>query len=349
METGISAKTDLAWKHSLVGMHDKKIIHVIDSHTEGEPTRVVLDGGPTLSGKSILEKRDSLSSEHDWLRTACLCEPRGHAAMVGAMLCDSDRSDCVAGVIFFNNVGYLNGCVHGTIGIAQTLVHLGRISKGEHGIETPSGRVTIILDGSGSISVRNVHSYRYASAVDVDVPGFGTVSGDVAWGGNWFFLVDNKFRIPLDLEFADELTNVTTAVRQGLNRQGITGDEGAEIDHIEVFDTANDLDNADSKNFVLCPGNVYDRSPCGTGSSAKIACLFANGNLQPGSQIWRQAGILDTVFHCSFETSANGGVIPTISGKSFVNGESKLIIDPSDPFRFGISHQPSQKLSSENC
>lgn len=319
-------------------------IRIIDSHTEGEPTRVVCDGGPQLDGDTAAKKRESLRAEYDWLRTACLGEPRGHEAMVGAMLCESSRDDCVAGVIFFNNVGYLNGCIHGTIGVAQTLVHLARIGPGDHGIETPVGRVVVRVDGSGTISVRNVPSYRHASAVPVDVPGFGALRGDIAWGGNWFFLVDNQSGIPLALENATALTDYTVAIRQALDDAKVTGANGEEIDHIEIFDAPQDSDQADSKNFVLCPGKVYDRSPCGTGTSAKLACLFDSGRLEAG-QTWRQAGILGTVFHGSVQVSTDGDLLPTIHGRAFINGETTMIVDPSDPFRFGI---PFHRSSAES-
>jgi 4-hydroxyproline epimerase len=262
--------------------------------------------------------------------------------MVGALLCETNRDDCVAAVIFFNNVGYLNGCVHGTIGVAQTLVHLGTIGVGDHGIETPVGRVVVRVDGSGTVAVRNVPSYRYVADLPFDVPGYGPIVGDIAWGGNWFFLVDNKSGIPLALEHSVALTDYAIAIRAVLDAQHITGANGEEIDHIEIFDAPSDPTEADSKNFVLCPGKVYDRSPCGTGTSAKLACLFAAGRLDE-AQTWRQAGILDTVFHGFVEKDSDGNLIPTVSGRAFINGETTMIVDPSDPFRFGIPfHQPTK-------
>lgn len=323
-------------------MPAKQLIRIIDSHTAGEPTRVVCDGGPKLDGETAVEKRESLRAEHDWLRSACLCEPRGHEAMVGALLCDSNRDDCVAAVIFFNNVGYLNGCIHGTIGVAQTLVHLGTIGVGDHGIETPVGRVVVRVDGSGTVAVRNVPSYRYVADVPLDVPGYGPIVGDIAWGGNWFFLVDNKSGIPLALEHSAALTGYAIAIRGALDDQHVTGSSGGEIDHIEIFGAPSNPIEADSKNFVLCPGKVYDRSPCGTGTSAKLACLFAAGRLEEG-QAWRQAGILDTVFHGFVEKDSGGNLIPTVSGRAFINGETTMIVAPSDPFRFGIPfHRPTK-------
>ncbi|WP_246151411.1 proline racemase family protein [Rubripirellula reticaptiva] len=329
-------------------MNPMQIIRVVDSHTEGEPTRVVVDGAPSLRGDDVRQKRDWLKANHDWLRTACLNEPRGNEAMVGALLCDSNLDDCVAGVIFFNNVGYLNSCIHGTIGLAQTLAHLGKIGVGDHGIETPVGRVTATVHGDGTISVRNVRSYRFATDINVVVPGFGHVHGDVAWGGNWFFLVRSSVPFPVQIENIAQLSAFTLAIRTALTAQAIRGEDDGEIDHIEIADDAAGLAHADSKNFVLCPGNAYDRSPCGTGTSAKLACLFADGKLSPG-QTWRQAGILETVFLGTIETASLGGVVPTIAGRAFINGETNLIIDPLDPFRFGIPSHSTVNSSSIKC
>lgn len=309
-------------------------LHVIDSHTAGEPTRVVVEGGPDLGEGTVAEKRERLARDHDWVRTTCVNEPRGYDAMVGAILCAPSEPGCVTGVIFFNNVGLLQGCVHGTMGVAVTLAHLGRITGGEHRIETPVGVVEVELHEQGRVSVENVPSYRHAGEVSVEVPGWGVVKGEVAWGGNWFFLIREQGP-EVESGNIESLTDFTWEVRKSLARNGITGKDGGEIDHIEVFGPPGDPAVADSRNFVLCPGREYDRSPCGTGTSAKLACLHAEGQLAEG-QIWRQASILDTVFDGSVRLLDNGMVIPRISGSAWVNGESALIIDPTDPFRFGV-------------
>ncbi len=309
-------------------------IQVIDSHTEGEPTRVVVSGGPDLGGGPLAERAKRFQQQHDWLRSAVCKEPRGHEAMVGALLCEPQAAECLCGVIFFNNVSTLNMCVHGTIGLTVTLAHMGRISVGCHRIDTPAGVVEATLREDGLVEVANVPSYRKAARVAVDVPGWGEVCGDIAWGGNWFFLIDRQGPA---VEFAnlDSLTDFTWAVRKALGGQGVTGDHGMEIDHIEVFGPPGDPAKADSRNFVLCPGKAYDRSPCGTGTSAKLACLHAAGKLKPG-EIWRQAGILDTVFAGRVEELPDGKIIPHISGRAWVNGESTYIFHPTDPFRKGI-------------
>jgi 4-hydroxyproline epimerase len=307
-------------------------IRVIDSHTGGEPTRIIVSGGPDLGNGSVASKLAVFRSKYDSLRSAVVNEPRGSDAVVGAILCEPQDPACSAGVIFFNNVGYLGMCGHGTIGLMVTLAHLNKLSPGEHQIETPVGNVTACLDGDGRATVQNVPSYRHATKVSVDIPGHGKLTGDVAWGGNWFFLVSDH---GMDISFSnvDRLTEFTWAIRQQLQKQKITGRNGQEIDHIELFGPPQ-APEADSKNFVLCPGKSYDRSPCGTGTSAKMACLFADGKLRAG-EVWRQESIVGSVFEGRI-TQSNGELHPTITGTAFVNADSELILDPQDPFCFGI-------------
>ena len=309
-----------------------KRIHVIDSHTGGEPTRLVVSGGPDLGGGPLAERRERMKREFDSFRSAVVNEPRGSDAVVGALLCKPTDGACAAGVIFFNNVGYLGMCGHGTIGLVATLRYMERIGPGEHSIETPAGMVTARLHESGDVSVQNVPSYRIGAGVQVEVPGHGKVSGDIAWGGNWFFLV-NEHPMKLELDNLDALTEYTWAIRQSLGRSGITGENGAEIDHIELFGLSN-LPDIDSKNFVLCPGKAYDRSPCGTGTSAKMACLYADGKLKPG-HVWRQESIVGSIFEGSIVVR-DGKVYPSIKGSAFVTAEADLILDERDPFCLGI-------------
>jgi 4-hydroxyproline epimerase len=309
-----------------------KRIRVIDSHTGGEPTRVVVSGFPDLGQGSMAERLEKLKTDYDHYRSAIMNEPRGTDALVGALVCEPVDKTAAAGVIFFNNVAYLGMCGHGTIGLVVTLAWMNRISPGDHRIETPVGTIDAHLDPSGKVTIRNVPSFRLASRVAVDVPGYGVVTGDVAWGGNWFFLVNDH---PLDLRLAnlDRLTQFTWSIRESLNREGVTGAGGAEIDHVELFGPPT-LESADSRNFVLCPGKAYDRSPCGTGTSAKLACLYADGKLKEG-QVWRQESIIGSVFEG--RVSVAGDLIyPSITGTAFVTAELDLILDERDPFRFGI-------------
>jgi len=307
-------------------------IDVIDSHTGGEPTRVVIGGGPDLGIGSMSERLTVFRSQYDEFRSAIVTEPRGWDVMVGALLCEPLDPTCAAGVIFFNNVGYLGMCGHGTIGLVATLAYLRRIAPGELWIETPVGKVKATLEESEEVAVENVPSYRCAHRVSVETDGYGAFSGDVAWGGNWFFLV-NQHQEQIAFENVERLTDCAWSIRQALVRAGVTGADGAEIDHIELFGPAQRAD-AHSKNFVLCPGKAYDRSPCGTGTSAKLACLAEDGKLREGEK-WRQESIIGSVFEGSYRRTARG-IIPSIKGKAWINAEARLILDPSDPFRMGI-------------
>lgn len=313
-------------------------VRVIDSHTGGEPTRVVISGGPALGNGSLAERLQRFRTEHDDFRCAVVNEPRGSDAMVGAVLCEPLDETCAAGVIFFNNVGYLGMCGHGTIGLIATLAFMDRIKPGRHRIETPVGTVSTILHPNGEVSVDNIASYRLEANIGVDIPGYGKVYGNVAWGGNWFFLVrehnlDREHNMELTTGNVDELTSFTWAIRQALRRQGITGADNAEIDHIELFGLPNSA-SADSKNFVLCPGKAYDRSPCGTGTSAKLACLYADGKLREG-QVWRQESIVGSIFEGTV-TVSDGKIYPSIKGSAFVNAEAELVLNPLDPFCKGM-------------
>ncbi|HVR87525.1 MAG TPA: 4-hydroxyproline epimerase [Planctomycetota bacterium] len=307
-------------------------IEVVDSHTGGEPTRVVVSGGPDLGRGPIAERRDRLRKEHDDFRCAVVNEPRGSDSLVGALLCEPVDPGAAAGVIFFNNVGMLGMCGHGTIGLVATLAYLGRIQPGAHRIETPVGVVTATLHPGGEVSVENVPSYRIQKGVAVDVDGIGRVEGDVAWGGNWFFLA-KEHGLRVDLENVEALTDYAWKLRQALAAKGVTGDEGAEIDHIELLAPT---PTASCRNFVLCPGKAYDRSPCGTGTCAKMACLFADGQLKEG-EVWRQEGVVGSVFEGSVRI-IDGVLHPTIKGSAYITAKSILLRDPRDPFASGIRH-----------
>ena len=307
-------------------------VKVIDSHTGGEPTRTVIAGGPDLGDDTLSVRRERFRRDFDHFRSAITNEPRGSDALVGALLCEPVDKTCTTGVIFFNNVGYLGMCGHGTIGIVATLAYLNRIGPGIHRIETPVGTVEALLDESGEVTVANVPSYRFRTKVTVDVRGHGPVTGDVAWGGNWFFLVNDHGQ-EIALNNLELLTDFTWRIRQALTDSGVTGENGQEIDHIELF-APSDVDGVDSKNFVLCPGKAYDRSPCGTGTSAKLACLFADGKLTPG-QVWRQESVIGSLFEGSVKVTGNA-IHPSIKGSAFMTAEADLILDNNDPFCMGI-------------
>jgi 4-hydroxyproline epimerase len=267
----------------------------------------------------MAERLERFRKSHDDFRSAVVNEPRGSDVIVGALLCEPVDPSCAAGVIFFNNVGVLGMCGHGIIGLVATLSHVGRLRPGAHRIETPVGVVTATLHDGGRVSVENVPSYRTKKDVV-----FGGVAGDIAWGGNWFFLA-GKHGQRVERDNVEALTDFAWRLRQAVNV------EHPEVDHIELFGPSR---TADSRNFVLCPGKAYDRSPCGTGTSAKLACLVADGKLKEG-EVWRQEGIIGSVFEGSVRIV--GGVVhPTIKGSAYITAQATLLRDPRDPFASGI-------------
>ena len=311
-------------------------LRVIDSHTGGEPTRVVIEGAPDLGTGTMAERLAVLRDRHDWVRRACVLEPRGSEVIVGALLCEPVSPDAVAGVIFFNNVGYLNMCGHGTIGLAVTLAHLGRIDPGTHTFETSVGDVRVTLhEDRRTVGIDNVPSYRYRKDVSLEVPGHGTLHGDIAWGGNWFYLCHDH-ALAVEPGNIEALRALSKAIRGQLDAQRITGEGGGLIDHIELFGPPSDPVVADGRGFTLCPGGAYDRSPCGTGTSATVACLAAEGKLNEGA-VWQQQSIIGSVFEASYQRIDDQCIQPTITGSAFVTADAQLLIDPNGPFAGGIA------------
>lgn len=304
-------------------------IRVIDSHTGGEPTRLVMEGGPDLGDGPLEQRLQRFKERFDNFRSAIVNEPRGSDPVVGALLCRPHREDCDFGVLFFNNVGYLGMCGHGTIGVVVSLAHAGRLKPGNIKIDTPVGVVQARLLPDGSVTLENVPSYRKVEGVSFDVPGVGRVTGDVAWGGNWFYLMEWS-SVPIELRNVEQLTDVSWRVRQVINAQGYP-----EVDHVELM--APSSETLRGRNFVLCPGRAYDRSPCGTGTSAKLACLAADGDLQEGEE-WTQESVLGSVFTARYRwlDRTAGTIAPEITGTAFVTAEANLLLDPADPFCWGI-------------
>ena len=308
-------------------------MRVIDSHTEGEPTRAIVEGGPELGAGGLAERAARFESGHAWVRRALLTEPRGFDAMVGALLCPPDDPSCATGIVFFDTAGNLGMCGHGTIGVAATLAFLGRIAPGTHRFETPVGAVAVEAKSANEFAVENVESYRREAGVSVEVEGLGRMTGDVAWGGNWFFQCPQA-PLPLEMENVPALTDAAARVRTALARAGIAGADGARVDHIQFFGPPSSA-AADSRNFTLCPGGAYDRSPCGTGTSARLACLAADGALAPGEP-WVQESIVGSTYRAHYRPGAGGGIVPTVEGRAFVVGETVLHFAPDDPYRTGI-------------
>jgi 4-hydroxyproline epimerase len=310
-------------------------IDVIDSHTGGEPTRIIVSGGPDLGLGPLDQRLERFRSQFDDLRSAVVTEPRGSEVIVGGLLVEPHDPSCSVGILYFNNVGYLGMCGHGTIGLVKTLQHMGRAEVGRHHIDTPVGPVEAELLTDGRVRVQNVPSYRHLAGVTLDVPDLGSVVGDVAYSGNWFFLVKQGPAVQIEIGARQHLTEVSLQIRAALEAAGITGAAGAVIDHVELFGPAQDPENH-SRNFVLCPGGAFDRSPCGTGTAAKLACLAADGKLAEG-EVWNQESVVGSVFSCSYERCPETGhVLPSITGEAFISGETRLLLDARDPFRWGI-------------
>ena len=303
-------------------------IKILDTHTGGEPTRLVLEGGPDLGSGPLSERMKVFKDKHDQFRTAIVGEPRGSEAVVGALLVKPHDKGCQFGVIFFNNVGYLGMCGHGTIGLIVALAHLGRIKPGPVKLDTPVGPIAVTLLAGGEVTFENVPSFRKHQDLELYLPGVGDVMCDLAWGGNWFCLIE-KHDQTLELSNIAQLTDYCARIRQAVSDSGFP-----EVDHVELFGPAKKT-GANSRNFVLCPGKAYDRSPCGTGTSAKLACLAADGKLQPGAE-WVQEGILGSVFRGKYR-KAGDKIVPSITGTAHVTAEATLIVDPNDPFGWGIS------------
>ncbi|HWA25879.1 MAG TPA: proline racemase family protein [Lacunisphaera sp.] len=302
-------------------------IKVLDTHTGGEPTRVVLDGGPDLGSGPLTERVKTFRENHDRFRRAIAGEPRGSDVFVGALLVEPHDRACQFGVIFFNNVGFLGMCGHGIIGVATALAHVGALKPGLVKFDTPSGVIVAVLAESGLVTFDNVPAYRREKALPVYLPGVGDVNCDLAWGGNWFAVIDEHHQ-RLERDNVGQLTDYCSRVRQAVTDTGFP-----EIDHIALFGPAT-VPGASSRNFVLCPGKSYDRSPCGTGTSAKLACLAADGALAVGAE-WVQESIVGTTFRAKYRRQGDK-IVPTISGVAHVMGESILLLDPADPFAWGI-------------
>lgn len=319
---------------SVVGCSEARdAIAFVDSHTEGEPTRVVLAGIPDAGGGTIRARAAWIAREHPGLRGAIVDEPRGYPALVGALLLPPSRPASTAAVAFINNAGQLPMCVHACIGIARTLAHLGVMPDRAWDrpliLETPAGDVGIQLEADGRVAVEGVPAYRSRRAVELSTR-YGSIAADVAWGGNWFLIVE-RCPIPVAADNLEALTALGRELRAACDARGLRGDDGAEIDHVQLCGPSS---IADARNFVLCPGGVHDRSPCGTGTSARMACLFADGRLQPG-QRFVQEGIAGTCFTGTISAEGDGRVRPTVRGRAWVTGEGRLLFDPSDPLAAG--------------
>jgi len=303
-------------------------IRVIDSHTGGEPTRTIVSDVP-LVGSSVAERLTDMQNRFDDLRKALIHEPRGSEVMVGALLLPPIDSRNTAGVIFFNNVGYLGMCGHGTIGVVETLRWLGKLQPGVHVLETCVGEVQVLLHEDRRVTLDNVPSYRIAKDLPVTLSSGETLLADIAYGGNHFALVDISHTDSMS-RGPNILIQLSTEILQ------LVRHSYPDVDHVELFDRPSSP-KWNSRSFVLCPGGQYDRSPCGTGTSAKLACLAADDKLSPG-EIWHQESYIGSVFEASYQwvDKVSKSIRPSITSRAFVNGDLQIIVDPEDPFCWGI-------------
>lgn len=308
-------------------------MRVIDSHTGGEPTRVILEGGPDLGTGPLAERARRLAEDHAPFWRGLASEPRGQAAMVGALLVPPVDAGASAGVIFFDAAAVIGMCGHGTIGLVVTLAHLGRIGPGRHLVETPAGPVIADLHDGNTVTVTNVESRRVGAGVTVEVDGYGTVTGDLAYGGNWFFIVENS-PLPVERAAIRPLTDLAAAIRAATAAQGVTGERGEPVDHVVLLAPSPRAGIA-ARAFTLCPDDTYDRSPCGTGSSARLACLAADGRLAPGEEIVQES-VTGSTFRLSFAPGPNGGVLPRITGQAWILADSRMVFQDGDPLRAGF-------------
>ena len=324
-----------AVRHPLLHFPRVRRVQAIDSHTEGEPTRVVVAGGPDM-GRGAARARQAMMDAHWGFCRSVVLEPRGSDVLVGALLVEPEDGRCCAGAVFFNNVGVLGMCGHGTIGVARTLMHMGRIGVGAHALETPVGTVPFEIHGDGSVSLCNVPSWRARAGESVEAGSFGTFTGDIAWGGNWFFITRVPHGVRICRESIRDLERMSLAVQAALDARGLGMREpGAadpariRIDHVELWEPGDAP--REWRSFTMCPGAQWDRSPCGTGTSAKLACLVAEGTAAPGDR-WHAVSPIGTRFEVWCDAAdGDGSIRPHVRGRAWVTAECDLCFEDGDP------------------
>ena len=339
-------------RHDAGMLQFAQVIQAVDSHTAGEPTRIVTGGLPPLAGASMAEKRTILQRDHDGLRRALVLEPRGHDAIVLAYLLPPCTPGAHLGVVFANDAGYLGMCGHGAIGVATVAVAMGMVAAVEPVTEvvldTPAGvvpcRVAVAGGKVKSVTITNVPSFLFAQRVVVPVHGFGKVAADIAYGDNWFAFVEaDQLGLMVEKTHLPVLMQAATAVREALVREGVRGRHpersGDEIvDHVKLFAPLAG-DEPGARALTLCPGAAYDRSPCGTGTSAKLAVLHAKGELEIGAW-FRSQSVLATEFRARVVRETRVGphpaIVPEVTGSAWITGFPTFVLDPEDPCRFGI-------------
>ena len=313
-------------------------LRVIDSHTIGEPTRVVIDeslvAGLDLGMGSVRERRDRFRDRYDHVRSALVGDPRGTNAMVGVILVPPADPSCRFGAFYVNRVGYLDMCGHATIGLAVTLGSQGIIEPGSFRLETPAGVVGVMWHGGGAASFECVPPRRIAKSLALACDDGSRVTGDVATSGLWFFICRDH-GLAVEPAAIPALTERAWSIRRALEARGITGDGGEVIDHVVLLGPPREPGN-DGRAFVLCPDGAFDRSPCGTGTSALVGCLLDDGMLAEG-RTWRQESVLGGVYEARIRRE-QGVAVPTVRGRAWLTAETTLHFAADDPYRIGLGH-----------
>jgi 4-hydroxyproline epimerase len=313
-------------------------LRVIDSHTIGEPTRVVIDeslvAGLDLGMGSVRERRDRFRDRYDHVRSALVGDPRGTNAMVGVILVPPADPSCRFGAFCVNRVGYLDMCGHATIGLAVTLGSQRIIEPGSFRLETPAGVVGVMWHGGGAASFECVPPRRIAKGLALACDDGSRVTGDVATSGLWFFICRDH-GLAVEPAAIPALTERAWSIRRALEARGITGDGGEVIDHVVLLGPPHEPGN-DGRAFVLCPDGAFDRSPCGTGTSALVGCLLDDGILAEG-RTWRQESVLGGVYEARIRRE-QGVAVPTVRGRAWLTAETTLHFAADDPYRIGLGH-----------
>ena len=331
-------------------MNILNMITAVDSHTEGEPTRVVTGGVPFVPGKTMPEKKQWLAENRDDLRKSLMWEPRGHKDMLGALITPPVSKDADFGVIFMDGDGYLDMCGHGSVGVVTVVLETGMVPMKDSGeqtvvMDTPAGLITaraIMEHGKAkSVSFQNVPSFYYSS-LTVKVPGLGEIPVDISYGGNYFALVNvNRLNMPLEVENIKDLTEIGLTIRDLVNQQAEiihpgTGAKGS-VDLTEIYDESSAP--AVTKNIVIFGAGQVDRSPCGTGTCAKMAVLNKKNKLSP-NEIYRHKSIIGTEFQGKILEETTVGdykaIIPEITARAYITGIQQFVMDADDPFKYGF-------------
>ena len=330
----------------------RKTFFCIDAHTCGNPVRVVAGGGPPLNGATMSEKRQDFIARYDWIRTGLMFEPRGHDVMSGSILYEPMRDDCDAAILFIETSGCLPMCGHGTIGTVTVLIEEGLVTPKREGrlvLEVPAGIVEAEyrrdnLDNVVEVRIRNIPSFLYRTGLDVDVEGFGRVVFDVAYGGNFYAIIEPQVSYQgLDAISAFDIQRLSPIIRRLINdKYSLVHPDDPTITGLRHILWAGPPHHpeAHARNAVFYGEKAIDRSPCGTGTSARMAQKAARGELKVGDDFVHES-IIGSLFHGRVEASAKVGpfdaIVPSVAGQAWITGHNTIFLDERDPFVKGFS------------